>query len=87
MSRLIPLKNINIAILAMRIIVNKLPTAMLHIYGNGPLLEDHKDLVMKLNLQDNVLFYGNIEHEKLTNIIKIWMSLSIHPFATAVPMR
>lgn len=78
MSRLIPLKNINIAILAMRIILDKLPTAMLHIFGNGPLIENHKALVRKLKLRDNVLFYGNIEHEKLISVIKK-MDILIHP--------
>jgi len=78
MSRLIPLKNIETAILAMRIVVNKLPAAKLHIYGDGPLMEALKELSKSLALNDNVFFYGNVEHKKLTDIVKT-MDILLHP--------
>ena len=78
MSRLIPLKNIETVILAMRRVIDKLPHAKLHIYGNGPLLEKYKELVRKLALDENVLFYGNVEHTKLATMIKN-MDVLIHP--------
>jgi len=78
MSRLIPYKNIRIAILAMQILTNKLPLVKLHIYGDGSLAQDLKLLVKNLNLKDKIIFHGNVSHNEMLNNIKI-MDVLIHP--------
>jgi len=78
MSRLIPYKNIRVAILVMKLLTNKLSRVKLHIYGDGALEQDLKLLVENLNLKDNVIFHGNVSHDKMLNNIKI-MDVLIHP--------
>jgi len=77
-SRLIPLKNIEIAIVAMRMVIKKAPLARLHIFGDGSLSECLKEMARKLGLNNNICFHGYTEHAALLEIVKE-MDLLIHP--------
>ncbi|WP_117168453.1 glycosyltransferase [Paraliobacillus sediminis] len=57
-SRLSTLKRIDHAIKAFQIVVNRVPSAKLEIWGTGDELSNLKELINQLNLDNNVLLKG-----------------------------
>lgn len=58
LSRLIPVKNIELLIKAFAEILKNNPTEILDIYGDGELKDELKKLTVKLNIEDKVHFKG-----------------------------
>jgi len=77
-SRLIPLKNIELAIKSMKIITRKIPDAKLNIFGDGYLMLSLKKLASDLGVDNNILFHGNVNHGELLNILND-MDILLHP--------
>ena len=68
-GELLPNKNQKTAILAMKKVVEKYPTAKLFIAGNGPELEKLTNIVKENGLENNVEFLGyTLELNKYNNI-------------------
>lgn len=68
-GELLPNKNQKTAILAMKKVVEKYPTAMLFIAGNGPELDNLTNLVKENGLENHVEFLGyTLELNKYNNI-------------------
>ena len=68
-GELLPNKNQKTAILAMKKVVEKYPTAKLFIAGNGPELENLTNIVKENGLENNVEFLGyTLELNKYNNI-------------------
>lgn len=70
-------KNQSIVIKSMIKVKKEIPEAKLILAGNGPMENELKDLVDKLNLKDNVKFLGyTIDLEKYINICNVVISAS-----------
>lgn len=79
-GRLTPKKCPQALIRAFNIVRNKLPTVNLHIVGDGELLSECKQLVKQLGLEESVVFYGGLSHEKAMDILcraKIYVQHSV----------
>jgi 1,2-diacylglycerol 3-alpha-glucosyltransferase len=58
-------KNLPYLIECFRMVVDKRPGTKLIIVGEGPAATDVKDLVSSIGLNDNIIFTGRIEHDRL----------------------
>lgn len=74
LSRLAPEKRVEDAIMAMPLILEKNPSVILRIVGDGPDREDLEKLSINLNIRENVEFIGHVPHEE---IIKEYHKASI----------
>ncbi len=71
-------KNQAFLISAMPMVIEKYPNALLLLAGNGPEEENLKQLISKLNLEDNVKLLGyRTDLEKFTNSCNLVASVSI----------
>lgn len=75
-------KKIDIVIKAFAKVVKDLPQAKMEIVGDGPMLENLKDLVKKLKLSGRVIFHGSIARERIVDYYK-----RCDVFATASAME
>ncbi len=57
-SRLVPIKRIELQLAALKTVVATSPKVLLHILGNGPEEEKLKALVVSLGLSEHVIFHG-----------------------------
>lgn len=70
-GRMLPNKNINMLLEAVKILKNKNYNLSVQIVGDGPEIVSLKDLSSKLNINDSVKFYGFIEnHNDLYSLMK-----------------
>lgn len=58
--------------------LNKVPNGFLVMVGSGKLLEQAKDLVRELNIEDKVLFMGLLPYDRLLELILI-ADMLVHP--------
>jgi glycosyltransferase involved in cell wall biosynthesis len=58
-------KNINYLLDCFKLVVKKVPDAVLLIVGDGPQMDEVKQKIKKLNLEKNIIFTGKIPHEDL----------------------
>lgn len=76
-GELLPNKNQKTAILAMKKVVDKYPSAKLFIAGNGPELDNLTNLVKENRLESNVVFLGyTLELNKYNNIAECSVACS-----------
>ncbi|MFG6637675.1 glycosyltransferase [Sulfitobacter sp. 1A12126] len=68
-SRLVPVKGPLITIQAFRIALDKFPNATLDMVGDGPLMQQCKDLVNSLGLAAAVKFHGAQPHEAVVRFM------------------
>lgn len=84
-GELLPNKNQRTAILAMKKVVEKYPTAKLYIAGNGPELDNLTNLVKENGLGSNVEFLGyTLELNKYNNIAECSVACS---FREGLPLN
>lgn len=84
-GELLPNKNQRTAILAMKKVVEKYPTAKLYIAGNGPELDNLTNLVKENGLGSNVKFLGyTLELNKYNNIAECSVACS---FREGLPLN
>ena len=77
-GELLPNKNQRTAILAMKDVVKKYPTAKLFIAGNGPELDNLTNLVKESKLEKNVEFLGyTLDLDKYFNVSECLVACSI----------
>lgn len=77
-GELLPNKNQRTAILAMKDVVKKYPTAKLFIAGNGPELDNLTNLVKESKLKKNVEFLGyTLDLDKYFNVSECLVACSI----------
>lgn len=77
-GELLPNKNQSTAILAMKDVVKKYPTAKLFIAGNGPELDNLTNLVKESKLKKNVEFLGyTLDLDKYFNVSECLVACSI----------
>lgn len=77
-GELLPNKNQRTAILAMKDVVKKYPTAKLFIAGNGPELDNLTNLVKENKLEKNVEFLGyTLDLDKYFNVSECLVACSI----------
>jgi glycosyltransferase involved in cell wall biosynthesis len=60
-------QRVDVLLEAFKLLVTRIPSALLYIIGTGPLLEDLKKIVLENDLATNVVFVGKIGREKLWN--------------------
>jgi glycosyltransferase involved in cell wall biosynthesis len=60
-------QRVDVLLEAFKLLVVRIPSAILYIIGTGPLLEDLQKIVLDYNLTSNVIFVGKISREKLWN--------------------
>lgn len=63
-------KKIDVVIKAFAKVAKDLPQAKMEIVGDGPILENLKDLVKKLKLSGQVIFHGSITRERIVDYYK-----------------
>lgn len=63
-TRLVKRKNLSSVIIALKSILGIYPSVKYYIAGNGPELNNLKDIVKSLSMSDNVIFLGNISEEE-----------------------
>ncbi len=81
LGRLKPYKNVDVAILAFSKIIKKYKNAKFFVVGSGESENYLKDLVSKLNLKDNVEFYGKVtDSERVKMLGKSWISIQPSSF-------
>lgn len=84
-GELLPNKNQRTAILAMKKVVEKYPTAKLYIAGNGPELDNLTNLIKENGLESNVEFLGyTLELNKYNNIAECSVACS---FREGLPLN
>ena len=84
-GELLPNKNQRTAILAMKDVVKKYPTAKLFIAGNGPELDNLTNLVKENKLEKNIEFLGyTLELNKYYNIADCALTCS---FREGLPLN
>ncbi len=71
LSRIASEKKIDHILRLMPFILNEFPKTKFVIAGDGPDLQDLKDQVARLTLEDSVLFVGNIAHEDVANYYRM----------------
>ncbi len=69
LGRLKPYKNVDIAIKAFKKVLDKFPTAILNIAGEGDCEPSLKELVKNLNIENSVIFHGRVDEEKTKPIL------------------
>lgn len=69
LGRLKPYKNIDIAIRAFVPVVGAYPDALLAIVGEGESKKKLKKLAKKLNIENNVIFYGRVSERKKARLL------------------
>lgn len=69
-GRIIDIKNIPMLVSIMADIVQESPDCRLHIMGDGDEREIAEKLVKEYNIQNNVIFYGNVQRENLLKAVK-----------------
>jgi glycosyltransferase involved in cell wall biosynthesis len=67
-SRLVPIKRVDVTIKAFSKVVEINPKAHLYIAGDGPLMRALVMMVRKLGVEGNVHFLGHIKHDKLIDL-------------------
>ncbi|MCQ1535092.1 glycosyltransferase family 4 protein [Methanosarcina sp. KYL-1] len=67
-GRLVESKGVDVLILAMKEVVIKFPDVKLFIVGDGPERNKLETLVENLNLNENVVFVGSVEHSLLPSL-------------------
>jgi glycosyltransferase involved in cell wall biosynthesis len=75
-GRLLKLKHPEDAIKAMKFVVEKDPSVIGIIAGDGPMREELENLVYSLGLTENVIFIGHVDQEILSLIIPKCITLS-----------
>jgi glycosyltransferase involved in cell wall biosynthesis len=70
-GRLHPVKQVDLLLKAFRLIRDRHHDAFLFILGEGEQHEALKDLTVKLNLTNSVFFKGNVNHEKVIEMMKL----------------
>ena len=69
-GRLIESKNLETAVLALKLLKEKHDNFRFDIYWNGPLKNKLQELVSEYNLLDNVKFYSNVKQNELIEIYR-----------------
>ncbi|ADN49869.1 glycosyltransferase family 4 protein [Vulcanisaeta distributa] len=77
-GRLMEYKGVKWLVRAFRLVVNELSKAKLHIVGDGPIYRDIKDLVNKLDLENNVIMHGSLPRTEAMKVLAQSMVLT-HP--------
>lgn len=73
-SRLVKYKNVQDAIMAMKIVIKKIPEAELHILGNGDYENHLRNLIKKLGIENNVFLHGFVsDKEKIRFLQESWI--------------
>lgn len=70
LSRLVSYKRINDLIKTVALIKPRIPTIRLMIVGDGPERTRLEELAGKLEVQDNIRFFGTLPHHKAVRILK-----------------
>ena len=60
-----PWQSIDVLIKAFKFLIEKIPTALLYIIGDGSLKKELEELVLSNKLTNNIIFIGSIKREKL----------------------
>ncbi|WP_069807902.1 glycosyltransferase family 4 protein [Vulcanisaeta thermophila] len=63
-ARLMEYKGVRWLIKAFRHVVNEIPNAKLDIVGDGPLFNEMRKLIEKLDLKNNVIMHGSLPRER-----------------------
>lgn len=69
LGRLKPYKNVDIAIKSFKIVLEKIPNAILNIAGEGDCEQSLKDLVKNLDIEKSVVFHGRVDEETTKPIL------------------
>ncbi len=69
-GRLTNHKNVQLALYAMKYIIEKIPNISFHIVGLGPKYVYLNNLAKLLGIDNNVVFYGAVDEEKLVDLYK-----------------
>jgi glycosyltransferase involved in cell wall biosynthesis len=80
-GRLVFYKNLEIVIMAFRLVLNEVPAAKLFIIGDGPMRSKWEGLVINYRLSQNVIFLGRVSTEKKNEMLRRCSALvfpSIH---------
>ncbi len=69
-GRLVFYKNLEVIILAFRIVLEDVPAAKFFIIGDGPMRSKWEELVTSYRLSQNVIFLGHVSTEKKNEMLK-----------------
>jgi glycosyltransferase involved in cell wall biosynthesis len=69
-GRLVFYKNLEVIILAFRLVLEDVPTAKFFIIGDGPMRSKWEELVITYRLSQNVIFLGHVSTEKKNEMLK-----------------
>ena len=64
-----PLRRLDLMVRAFGLVSEKRKSIRLLIIGDGPSLEEIKDLAMKLKLEDKVIFTGQVTHQETLDLV------------------
>ena len=68
-GRLVFYKNLEVIILAFRLVLEDLPAAKFFIIGDGPMRSKWEELVISYRLSQNVIFLGHVSTEKKNEML------------------
>ena len=69
-GRLVFYKNLEVIILAFRLVLEDVPAAKFFIIGDGPMRSKWEELVISYRLSQNVIFLGHVSTEKKNEMLK-----------------
>ena len=69
-GRLVFYKNLEVVILAFRLVLEDLPAAKFFIIGDGPMRSKWEELVISYRLSQNVIFLGHVSTEKKNEMLR-----------------
>jgi glycosyltransferase involved in cell wall biosynthesis len=69
-GRLVFYKNLEVVILAFRLVLEEVPAAKFFIIGDGPMRSKWEELVISYRLSQNVIFLGHVSTEKKNEMLR-----------------
>jgi glycosyltransferase involved in cell wall biosynthesis len=76
-GRLVFYKNLEVIILAFRLVLENVPAAKFFIIGDGPMRSKWEELVISYRLSQNVIFLGHVSTEKKNEMLRKCSALVI----------